>query len=308
MAYGIYIVQITNSMNLRKYKNMSNDFLPALYESANKISKDSQAKFCWLFGINLVLLTVAVALSVFYKSSVEYIYCQIFVLLASLGITVLLGYQLPEKTWYGGRALAESTKTIAFRFMMKAEPFNTDDASATVLFLEKLKKLINDNKEITSKSVAFLGSQEITDEMNSVRSSNMTERKSYYLNKRIVDQLNWYKSKSAFNQRRAKQFFCLIILVTSLAIAFSIFRISNPTAEQWPTDIYIGITSALLGWNQAKKFRELSASYAQTAYEISLIKAQSPQIRTEKDFSIFVSDAENAFSREHVQWRARRDI
>lgn len=287
---------------------MSNDFLPALYKSADKIAKDSQSVFCWLFGMNLVFLTIAVALSVFYVASVEFIYCQIFVLFSSLGITILLGYQLPEKTWYGGRALAESTKTMAWRLMMKAEPFNVDDTKSSELFLEKLKKLIKDNKEITSKSVSSLGEKEITDEMKSVRASKMADRKTYYLNNRIIDQLNWYKSKSAFNQKRAKQFFCLIILVTLLAIAFSIFRISNPTAEQWPTDIYIGIASALLGWNQAKKFRELSASYAQTAYEISLIKAQAAQIRTEKAFSIFVSDAENAFSREHVQWLARRDI
>lgn len=287
---------------------MSNDFLPALYESANKIAKDSQAVFCWLFGINLVLLTIAVALSVFYISSVIYIYFQIFVLFASLGITLLLGYQLPEKTWYGGRALAESTKTMALRFMMKAEPFNIDETKSSDLFLQNLKELIKDNKEITSKSVASLGAQEITDEMKSVRASNMTERKKYYLNNRIIDQFNWYKSKSAFNQKRSKQFFFLIILATSFAIASSILRISNPTTEQWPTDIFIGIASALLGWNQAKKFRELSASYAQTAYEISLIKAQASQIRTEKEFSTFVGDAENAFSREHVQWLARRDI
>ena len=287
---------------------MSDDLLPALYESADKIAKDSQSVFCWLFGMNLVFLTIAVALSVFYVASVEFIYCQIFVLFSSLGITILLGYQLPEKTWYGGRALAESTKTMAWRFMMKAEPFNVDDTKSSELFLEKLKKLIRDNKEITSKSVASLGKKEITDEMKSVRASKMADRKTYYLNNRIINQLDWYKSKSAFNQKRAKQFFYLIILVTLLAIAFSIFRISNPTAEQWPTDVYIGIASALLGWNQAKKFRELSASYAQTAYEINLIKAQAAQVKTEKDFSIFVSDAENAFSREHVQWLARRDI
>jgi hypothetical protein len=287
---------------------MSDDLLPALYESADKIAKDSQSVFCWLFGMNLVFLTIAVALSVFYVASVEFIYCQILVLFASLGITVLLGYQLPEKTWYGGRALAESTKTIAWRFMMNAEPFNVDDTKSSELFLEKLKKLIIDNKEITSKSVASLGKKEITDEMKSVRASNMTERKKYYLNNRIIDQFNWYKSKSAFNQKRSKQCFFLISLATSFAIAFSILRISNPTAEQWPTDIFIGIASALLGWNQAKKFRELSASYAQTAYEISLIKAQASQIRTEKEFSTFVGDAENAFSREHVQWLARRDI
>ena len=45
---------------------------------------------------------------------------------------------------------------------------------------------------------------------------------------------------------------------------------------------------------------------AQTAYDISLIKEQAGSIKAEGEFSIFVSGAENAFSREHVQWLAGR--
>jgi hypothetical protein len=32
-----------------------------------------------------------------------------------------------------------------------------------------------------------------------------------------------------------------------------------------------------------------------------------PEHGTEQEFSLFVRDAENAFSREHIQWQARRD-
>ena len=59
---------------------------------------------------------------------------------------------------------------------------------------------------------------------------------------------------------------------------------------------------------QAKRYSELAASYALTAHEISLIREQALNPSTEEEFSKFVSDAENAFSREHTQWSARRDI
>ena len=58
---------------------------------------------------------------------------------------------------------------------------------------------------------------------------------------------------------------------------------------------------------QAKRFSELASSYTLAAHEIALIREQSFLPKTETEFSLFVSDAENAFSREHTQWVARRD-
>lgn len=287
---------------------MNKDDYPAIYKSASKIAKDSQLLFCWLFGINIVLLTFAVALSVFYVSNIIYIYVQLIILVSSFLITGLLGYLLPEKSWYGGRALAESTKTMSWRYMMKAEPFNIDDKKATDLFLKKLGELVKSNKELTSKSVTSPKDKQLTDFMKDMRTKTIKDRKAFYVEYRIVEQLTWYLDKSEFNKKRAKQFFVLILISSGFAILFSILRINCPITEHWPTDIFVAIVSALLGWNQAKKYRELTTSYAQTAHEISLIKEQASYNQSKDKFSIFVSDAENAFSREHVQWLARRDV
>ena len=53
--------------------------------------------------------------------------------------------------------------------------------------------------------------------------------------------------------------------------------------------------------------QELAASYALAAHEIGLIRQQSLLPSTDDEFSLFVGDAENAFSREHTQWIARKD-
>jgi len=45
-----------------------------------------------------------------------------------------------------------------------------------------------------------------------------------------------------------------------------------------------------------------------TAYEIGFIREQISNVSTDKELSDFVKDAENAFSREHTQWAARRDV
>ena len=52
----------------------------------------------------------------------------------------------------------------------------------------------------------------------------------------------------------------------------------------------------------------VAASYALAAHEIGLIKEQSLLPDTPEKFSLFVGDAENAFSREHTQWVARKDV
>ncbi|MDP3311997.1 DUF4231 domain-containing protein [Lutibacter sp.] len=287
---------------------MDNKDLPALYEASNKISQDAQREFFFVFGLNLLCLSLAAVLSVFYVSDTTFIYIQIAVLLLSFGCTILIGVRLPEKSWYGGRALAESVKTLSWRFMVKAEPFNIDSDAAIELFITKLKKIVDSNKEITKKSVKHSEGKEITNLMLETRMKNLNERKDFYLKYRINNQLTWYRAKSKFNKKQSNIFFIAICIFSIFAIASSIARINHPTTEHWPTDIFVAVIASLLGWNQAKKFRELSASYAQTVYEINLIKEQAILIKTEENFSVFVGDAENGFSREHTQWIARRDI
>jgi hypothetical protein len=93
-----------------------------------------------------------------------------------------------------------------------------------------------------------------------------------------------------------------------LALGFAIFRIVYPSTEHWPTDIFVAAAASMMGWVQTKRFQELASSYTLTAHEIVLLDAMLPDDNSEESFSLFVADAENAFSREHTQWRARRDV
>ena len=65
-------------------------------------------------------------------------------------------------------------------------------------------------------------------------------------------------------------------------------------------------TGAVLTWLQAKKHNELNSSYALAAHEIVLIKGEAESVQSEREISEFVINSENAFSREHTQWTARK--
>ena len=104
-------------------------------------------------------------------------------------------------------------------------------------------------------------------------------------------------------------FFLGLVFSNAIAVFLAILKIiSSINPAYLPVDVTIALAAGVLSWIQAKRFTELSASYALTAHEIGFINEKSATIQSEEDFSKFVGDAENAFSREHTQWAARRDV
>ncbi len=84
-----------------------------------------------------------------------------------------------------------------------------------------------------------------------------------------------------------------------------LYRIKDPSFS-FPVESVAVAAGAVLTWLQAKKHNELNSSYALAAHEIVLIKGESLDVETEQNLSAFVLDSENAFSREHTQWTARK--
>ncbi|MFD2366845.1 DUF4231 domain-containing protein [Pseudoduganella sp. GCM10020061] len=286
---------------------MKDEDYPALYRAGDRLASKAQTHFFKVLFLNLFLLVIAATLSVFDLPLVEIAYAQATVLLLSLGCALYLGFARPERIWYGGRALAESIKTVTWRYMMRAEPYNVPDAQARLAFIEVLAKLRGSNTEISKKLLDESMSYQVTNFMVSTRALSFSKRKEFYLQGRICDQLNWYQGKARANDRAATIFFVVLCAANIIAIGLALSRIKYSDEQFWPTDIAIAIAGALLAWTQAKRYRELSASYALTAQEISLIREQLFNVSGDAKFSHFVGDAENAFSREHTQWVARRD-
>jgi len=143
--------------------------------------------------------------------------------------------------------------------------------------------------------------------MLALRDASATDRLAYYVDHRISEQRLWYAKKAKANERLSKMFFVLLMVTNGVLVCLSLLRISYPEWPFWPTEALIAIAAALLSWMQSKKFSELSAAYALAAQEIGMVKEQSAGLKTDAELSAFVGDSENAFSREHTQWIARKD-
>jgi len=253
------------------------------------------------------LLAVASAISVVNSPCPEVAIFQALVLISALGCAIYLYLVRPDKQWYSGRAVAESIKTSTWRYISKAEPFDNSDEVDLHNFREKLKAIVEQNKDVAGLLTTHLDGLQISEVMNRLRQASVAERLHYYRTYRIIDQQSWYAKKAGTNRKLVNRYFIALLATIGVAIFFSIARVRYPSAPYWPTDFFVTAAAGVLSWIQAKRFQELSTSYALAAHEISLIRQQAGGNMTDDELSKFVGDAENAFSREHTQWTARKD-
>jgi hypothetical protein len=287
---------------------MQEQDFPALYRSADDLSLTSQRDFFKALRVHLITLVLAAILSIISIPHWSIAVCQLLALLGALGCSIYLFAMRPDRFWYAGRAVAESIKTITWRYVCRAEPFQKDDATARNDFHQKLKQIVEQNREVCRSLTQELDGQQFTPAMEKLRAQSLEERRAAYAESRIKNQLVWYAKKAAFNRKMSRRFFWLLIGVNAIAVMCAALRVAHVDLPFWPTDAFVATAASVLSWMQAKRFSELAASYALTAHEISLIKEQSLLQDTSDKFSLFVGDAENAFSREHTQWVARKDV
>lgn len=282
--------------------------MPGLYQSADKASLSAQFAYFWGLRLYLVLLVVAAFVSYNWQNDAYAAIVSAALFLVTLGILIALRVQRPDDTWYNGRAVAESVKTRAWRWVMRAEPYENTDNIELVLkqFLGDLKAILNQNRSLSESLQSGSGINDpISKVMIEIRKLSVEERLLLYKEQRIDNQANWYSLKSLFNKRRAQQWFWASVALHTTAIAFLLYRIKEPTLSL-PVEVVATAAGAVLTWLQSKKFNELNSSYALAAHEIVLIKGEALAVQSERDLSEFVINSENAFSREHTQWSARK--
>lgn len=287
---------------------LSSGDYPALFRAADTHAQDQQRLFFIVLGFELLLIVTATGISVVGSPLAWVAVLQATVLFAALGCAVFLFSTKPDRHWYTARAVAESVKTITWRYVMRAEPFDVDDAAAREQFRETLKEIVDQNQDVAGRFRTDLAGVQRTEAMEQLRRADFLVRKGAYTTGRIVEQQEWYARKSSMNSCRATRAFIFLVASLGLAGVFAIARVQFPEAPRWPTDLFVSLAIAGVAWIQAKRFTELAAAYSLAAVEISNIRLQADDVTHDGALSSFVGDAENAFSREHTQWAARKDI
>lgn len=282
---------------------------PSLFDGADEASRIQQTWYLRLVKLEYALLILAAVLSMGFSSEAWYFALFGFVFVLSGAVLLLRNIQRPEQNWYFTRALAESAKTLTWRFVMRAEPFDSNnEAQDRTDFTNHLQQLLQNNKR-AAEAIAGTSAHgdQFTPEMAAVRSLSLDDRKKFYIEQRIKDQRSWYSNKAVWNKRIARRWTVFGVVTYMSAFGFVMFRIVVPECTTLPIEPLIVVASAVIGWMQIKKFNELASAYTLTANEIGLIQARLELAMNESELSRNVNEAELAFSREHTQWVARQN-
>lgn len=209
----------------------------------------------------------------------------------------------PERAWYDGRAVAESVKTLAWRYSVCADPFpqTLTEREASDVLRRRIDSVTNE----LSDRVTFGGEDlVVTRVMNQLRTQPFAMRKTSYIEGRTKDQQEWYAKKSRFNRNRSHTWRVILILTEILAVTLALGRLIG----NWPVDL-AGLLGAAIAagaaWVAVKQFSPLASAYSVAAKELAI---QADKLRgiEETNWSMVVADAEEAISREHTTWLASR--
>ncbi len=292
---------------------MTNSDFPNYFQASDYASTESQGYYLNIIRIDLLSMIIASVFTVYnYKQAESKFYIYIiagFLMMLSLILTLVLKSKKYEDIWYQGRALAESCKTLTWRFVTCSEYFESTFSEFEVKerFVSRIKELANEFSELskvldTRKSNLPV----ITDKMLELRKKSSIERKVYYIKYRIEDQKKWYSGKAEYNNVKYNQWFWFIIIVQFTALVCIGSMIINPSNDFNFVGLFTTIASSALSWLQLKQHQELKQAYTTATQELNFIVTLSEKVTNDEELTKFVLDSENAISREHTLWLAQK--
>jgi hypothetical protein len=286
---------------------------PNYFQASDKLSIDSQNNYLNIIRVDLLAMIFAASMAIYSFQATEYKLVVHVVtglsLLLGLILTIILKSKKYEDIWYQGRALAESCKTITWRFSMCSEYFESSISTeeAKNRFITRIKEIANEFSNLSgSLNSKILNKEIITDKMIELRKMSVEEKKEYYIDNRIENQKEWYANKAEWNKSKSNLWFLAIIASQAIALISIVFLIKSPDNNWNLVGLLTTIASSAIGWLQIKQHQELKQAYTTAAEELNFIKELSYNVTDEEQLSEFILDSENAISREHTLWIAQR--
>jgi hypothetical protein len=291
--------------------DLSDGALPGLFQAADQASLHGQKRYLRATSIRLLLLVLAAGTAAATlqagRSKVDVMsIVTAVVFAATLLVEVYLLADRPEQSWYDGRAIAESTKTLAWRYAVGGAPFpiadSGDEDQMGVHFRERLTALLRD---APGTSIEATTAPAISHEVGALRARPLAARIEAYLAGRIADQLQWYAGKAKLNDKRAQWWRIGLLVAELIGITAALLRAFSVVSFD-----LAGIVAAAVGagaaWLAAKQYDTLARAYAFAANELALARSRLEAVQDPGVWAAEVANAEAAISREHTMWRASR--
>ncbi|MGW6913486.1 DUF4231 domain-containing protein [Kitasatospora sp. NPDC054939] len=288
--------------------------LPELFWTADKASLDGQRRTLrWYRGL-IAMLVLAAAIGTLpgpdQKGDAD------VTPLFSVAAFLVAGYfwwrlrgSNPQGRWYEARAAAESVKTLAWKYTVRARPFD-GEAESEEVDRGYLLQVADVLRAFEDPEIVPPGTEpEITPEMRRVRAGSLTSRRTLYLRTRVEGQRTWYRARADACDSQAVSWglgiAALIIVGGAAAVAQAagalevhVFGASSAAA------------ASIIAWTQLKQLRPLATAYQLAARELENVGNQLTDLDAkapdaEARWARLAAEAEDAVSREHTTWARR---
>ena len=278
--------------------------LPALYVGADSASNAGQRWFTWARAAQLVLSIFAAIAGLVVIKAGPYDLAGLGALAAFAGVLFvqfLLVQFRPERAWYDGRVAAESVKHLAWRYAMRAAPFD-ENAAADALFLSRVNDMLS---MVRYLNIAAAGPDQITEWMRDARSTSLVDRKAVYTEGRIDDQHGWYSRRSAANRKAGWAWRVVLYGAGAFGAAAGLAKFTGAISVDL-MGLAATMVTVVTAWAAIKQYDSLTLSYSLAAQELASAHSAVAAAANEEAWSTLVNDTEDAISREHRSWRASR--
>jgi hypothetical protein len=290
-------------------RGLADSDLPGLFEAADAAALQGQRQYVKSVRFRLILAVVAAATGVLTwqvgargidLAAIGTALALIAISLTELNVTSVR----PADQWYDGRALAESAKSLAWRFSVGGIPFAKEDDDEPVKrrFIEQMARLL---EEAPNTSIKPSQRPVVTEQMSTLRAGDLAARKAAYLQSRIADQQKWYSGKAQLNEKLAGRWRIALITIEVLGIGAALAK-----AVGYVNLDLAGIVAAVIAagtaWVSLRQFSTLARAYTFAANELTIARERLELVNDETSWAAEVADSEEAVSREHIMWRASR--
>lgn len=283
--------------------------LPGLFEAADSASLAGQRQYARTVRLRLLLVLLAAITGMISlrtgPAGIDLAAVGTAIALSAISLTQLsLKTSRPQDRWYDGRALAESAKSLAWRYSVCGVPYTRQDNEEATehRLVEQMSRLLD---EAPTTSIRSSRRPAVTATMRRLRAADLATRKAAYLRCRIIDQQAWYASRAEFNERRESLWRTSLLVIEILGVTAALAKAAGFI------DLNLaGLAAALIAsgmaWINLRQHATLARAYTFAANELAIVHSRLKLVEDEENWAVEVADSEEAVSREHTMWRASR--
>jgi hypothetical protein len=284
--------------------------MPQLFKAADKASLNAQNHFVngTRLRLGLVVLSAALGVAAWRVGASQVDVVAIISTLLFVGALLvegLLWKGRPDKTWYDARAVAESAKTLAWKFAVRGEPFLDEGLSEPDMIRRVVATLEDIRRQFRNLDLAPINAKSVSPWMQDQRRAPWEERRAVYLSERLLDQKDWYAKKAAYNKRRSGQWRIALVVLEFLGVVASLAAVFSSSVPLFAPAL-AALVSAVVAWMETKQHDFNARAYSAAVADLAQAETRLEIAETEQAWSNEVKNAEEAISREHTLWLASR--